>query len=180
MIPIVGALKNYAWGLAGRDSLAAALHASNARVAVDSEEPAAELWLGTHTSGPSTTRDGGLLRDAVGTDLPFLLKVLSVARPLSIQAHPDKTLAEKLHSERPDKYKDDNHKPEMAVALTRKYFYLTRLRLSDTEQHSRACATFANRLLLQLHSNRYLHYLRSSVSSQLTQVRKKCVLCLAR
>ena len=35
-----------------------------------------------------------------------------------VQAHPDKALAEKLHAERPDVYKDPNHKPEMAIALT--------------------------------------------------------------
>lgn len=27
-------------------------------------------------------------------------------------------LAERLHAERPDVYKDDNHKPEMAVTLS--------------------------------------------------------------
>lgn len=46
------------------------------------------------------------------------MKVLSVAKALSIQAHPDKPLAEKLHADRPDVYKDPNHKPEMACALT--------------------------------------------------------------
>ena len=50
--------------------------------------------------------------------LPYLMKVLSVAKALSIQSHPDKALAEKLHAERPDVYKDSNHKPEMALALT--------------------------------------------------------------
>jgi mannose-6-phosphate isomerase len=34
------------------------------------------------------------------------------------QAHPDKVLAEKLHATQPQHYKDPNHKPEMAVALT--------------------------------------------------------------
>ncbi|CAN4090558.1 unnamed protein product [Withania somnifera] len=53
-----------------------------------------------------------------GTNLPFLFKVLSVAKALSIQAHPDKDLASHLHSELPHVYKDDNHKPEMALALT--------------------------------------------------------------
>ena len=53
-----------------------------------------------------------------GNDLPFLLKVLSVAKALSIQAHPDKQLAEKLHEEKPHMYKDANHKPEMALAVT--------------------------------------------------------------
>ncbi|PWZ01205.1 mannose-6-phosphate isomerase [Testicularia cyperi] len=50
--------------------------------------------------------------------LPFLFKVLSVGKALSIQAHPDKQLGKKLHAERPNVYKDPNHKPEMAVALT--------------------------------------------------------------
>ena len=46
-------------------------------------------------------------------------KVLSVGKALSIQAHPDIALAKKLHAERPDVYKDPNHKPEMAIALTK-------------------------------------------------------------
>jgi mannose-6-phosphate isomerase len=50
--------------------------------------------------------------------LPFLFKVLSIGKALSIQAHPDKKLAKKLHAEKPKMYKDDNHKPEMAIALT--------------------------------------------------------------
>ena len=50
-------------------------------------------------------------------ELPFLSKVLSVDTALSIQAHPDKKLAEVLHEKKPDLYKDDNHKPEMAYAL---------------------------------------------------------------
>lgn len=51
-------------------------------------------------------------------NLSFLFKVLSVNKTLSIQAHPDKTLAEVLHKKQPDIYKDANHKPEMAIALT--------------------------------------------------------------
>lgn len=51
-------------------------------------------------------------------DLPFLLKVLSVAKALSIQAHPDLTLAQRLFKDQPTVYKDGNHKPEMALALT--------------------------------------------------------------
>lgn len=45
-------------------------------------------------------------------------QVLSVAKALSIQAHPDKNLASILHKQQPEVYKDDNHKPEMALALT--------------------------------------------------------------
>ena len=37
---------------------------------------------------------------------------------LSVQAHPDKAGAQRLHANRPDVYKDDNHKPEMAIAVT--------------------------------------------------------------
>jgi mannose-6-phosphate isomerase class I len=46
------------------------------------------------------------------------VQVLSVAKALSIQAHPDKKRAEALHALRPSVYKDDNHKPEMAIAIT--------------------------------------------------------------
>ncbi|PSC70267.1 mannose-6-phosphate isomerase 1 [Micractinium conductrix] len=92
--------------------------------------------MGTHPSAPSLLADNGyagqpllaLLRDRpellgaalprFGCDLPFLFKVLSVGTALSIQSHPDKALAERLHAERPEIYKDDNHKPEMALALT--------------------------------------------------------------
>ncbi|KAL0350320.1 UNVERIFIED_CONTAM: Mannose-6-phosphate isomerase 2 [Sesamum radiatum] len=49
---------------------------------------------------------------------PQLIMVLSVAKALSIQAHPDKDLAAILHKQQPGVYKDGNHKPEMALALT--------------------------------------------------------------
>merc|ERR550534_800023 len=79
--------------------------------------------MGTHPKGPATVdlSSGGvvpLLTYLKGKPLPYLFKVLSVNQSLSIQAHPDKALAKKLHEERPDVYKDDNHKPEMAFALT--------------------------------------------------------------
>jgi len=92
--------------------------------------PTAELWMGTHPNAPSKT-GGKLLSNLLDSNpqllgstpapngqLPFLFKVLSINKALSIQAHPDKALAEKLHRERPDVYKDENHKPEMAIALT--------------------------------------------------------------
>lgn len=55
---------------------------------------------------------------AADSALPYLLKVLSIAKALSVQAHPDKSLAARLHASRPDMYKDANHKPELACALT--------------------------------------------------------------
>lgn len=52
------------------------------------------------------------------SELPFLFKVLSIEKVLSIQAHPNKKLAVQLHTKDPKNYPDDNHKPEMAVAIT--------------------------------------------------------------
>ncbi len=49
--------------------------------------------------------------------LPFLFKVLSAGESLSIQAHPTKRQAESLHAKDPAHYPDDNHKPEIAIAL---------------------------------------------------------------
>ncbi len=134
--------QHYAWGRDATESeVATLLECSGGKI--DESLPYAELWMGTHPSGPSlvledlwTGQCAGLpLKEAIeisrdvmgdlsgdGTnklcDLPFLLKVLSVKTALSIQSHPDKTLAEKLHKSKPDQYKDDNHKPEMAIALS--------------------------------------------------------------
>lgn len=94
--------------------------------------------MGTHPSCPSKLRQGNqqvgpLLSDYLrekpqevgmvpegytNNDLPFLFKVLSIKTALSIQAHPDKALAKELFVKFPSVYKDPNHKPEMAVALT--------------------------------------------------------------
>ena len=96
-----------------------------------------QLWMGTHVRGPATIRHpeeyaGMLLSDwlkdnqwALGEgvatrfsgELPFLFKVLSINKALSIQAHPTKAHAEKLHRTAPDLYRDPNHKPELVVAL---------------------------------------------------------------
>lgn len=92
--------------------------------------------MGTHPSGMSLVSEGpfsgktlmeyirdnpeilGKSLEKFGIGLPYLFKVLSVRTALSIQSHPDKKLAERLHLERPDVYKDNNHKPEMAIALS--------------------------------------------------------------
>ena len=90
--------------------------------------------MGTHPSLPSKDLSTGRsLLDLVGDNqalmghditakykskLPFLFKVLSINKALSIQAHPNKKLAEKLHSQDPKNYPDDNHKPEMTIAIT--------------------------------------------------------------
>lgn len=46
-------------------------------------------------------------------------KVLSFAKALPLQIHPDKSLAERLHAKDPEKFGDANHKPEIAIALSR-------------------------------------------------------------
>lgn len=77
--------------------------------------PWAELWLGTHPNGPATLDDGTPLRDVTG-ELPYLLKVLAAAHPLSLQTHPDRARAERGHAE--GRYPDPNPKPELLCALT--------------------------------------------------------------
>lgn len=77
--------------------------------------PWAELWLGTHPNGPATFLDGTPLVERTGP-LPYLLKVLAAARPLSLQTHPDRARAEQGYAE--GRYPDPNPKPELLCALT--------------------------------------------------------------
>lgn len=76
--------------------------------------------MGTHPSLPSKDlATGRSLLDIVqdnqalmspeinkkyGNKLPFLFKVLSITKALSIQAHPNKKLAEQLHKKDPKNY----------------------------------------------------------------------------
>jgi mannose-6-phosphate isomerase len=46
-------------------------------------------------------------------------QILSFQKALPLQIHPDKTLAEQLHKTDPEKFGDTNHKPEIAIALSR-------------------------------------------------------------
>ncbi|RCK68378.1 mannose-6-phosphate isomerase, class I [Desertihabitans brevis] len=104
--------------------------------------PHAELWLGAHPSAPARLESEGLdervERDPAvvgaasverfGRRLPYLLKLLAAAEPLSLQAHPTREQAERGWAreeaegparDAPDRnYKDDWPKPEMIVALT--------------------------------------------------------------
>ena len=117
--------------------------------------PEAELWFGGHPDAPAGVvlgagsgddRNGGkgpapldrLIADrrdeilgprATGDALPFLTKILSAARPLSIQAHPNRDQALRGFSAETGSadgispadrtYRDPNHKPELLYALTR-------------------------------------------------------------
>lgn len=78
-------------------------------------KPWAELWLGTHPNGPSVLDDGTPLVDLTGP-LPYLLKVLSAAEPLSLQAHPSAEQAADGFAR--GVFVDDQAKPELLVALT--------------------------------------------------------------
>lgn len=121
LIPLQPVVKDYAWGIRGMDSRVGR-YALESKILkeIDPDTPYAELWIGTHEKGPSILGDGSgqTLKEAIGDDLPFLFKVLSAGKALSIQAHPDKPTAAKLHQENPQNYGDANHKPEMAIALT--------------------------------------------------------------
>lgn len=120
IVAIKPVVKDYAWGIRGMDSRVARYALENKAIdEVDPDTPYAELWIGTHPKGPSTIAETGQeLSEVIGGDLPFLFKVLSAGKALSIQAHPDKENAERLHRENPQAYGDPNHKPEMAIALT--------------------------------------------------------------
>lgn len=121
--PLTAAVQNYAWGLpASPQCIVSRIYSANCNSPVDSQLPYAELWVGTHRSAParvgSDTLSDYLQAHGLPAQVPYLLKILSVARPLSIQAHPDRALAAQLHAANPAAYRDANHKPEMAVALT--------------------------------------------------------------
>ncbi|EGQ8078090.1 mannose-6-phosphate isomerase, class I [Vibrio vulnificus] len=130
-------IQNYAWG---------SQTAITELFGIDNPEqvPQAEIWMGTHPNGCSKlAHTGMLLSDFIQSDpanvlgdytverfgdLPFLFKVLSAEKPLSIQVHPSREKAiegyqkENLQglqlTDSSRNYKDDNHKPELVYALT--------------------------------------------------------------
>ena len=99
-------VQQYEWGKLGRKSLAAefAAYGRPDDFCVDGTAPYAELWMGTHPNGPSMLKGigspslaeyidknpkmlGEESRQKFGDQLPFLFKVLSVNKALSIQVH---------------------------------------------------------------------------------------------
>lgn len=134
IVKIKGKVQHYQWG--GADYIPALLGINNSE-----KRPFAEYWLGAHVNAPAVTEDDITL-DALFTKtpahlgmgvqqqfgrLPYLLKILDVREMLSIQVHPSKAAAvEEFAKENasgkplqaPDRnYKDDNHKPELMMAL---------------------------------------------------------------
>jgi mannose-6-phosphate isomerase len=135
---LVCKIQNYAWG---SRSFIAKLQGR----AVPAPQPEAELWIGAHTGAPAELVQGEARRRldtviasnseaALGSEvaqrfngeLPFLLKLLAAAEPLSLQAHPSAEQAragfEREEAAQVDpalrNYKDARHKPELIVALT--------------------------------------------------------------
>lgn len=130
---LINPVRDYAWG--SRTALA-----SLRGEAVPSLTPEAEMWMGAHPSAPSVVSEqdgqvplseviakdpvpvlGAAVIDRFGPRLPYLLKLLAAAEPLSLQAHPDLAqaaagfAAEQRSGAR--NYNDDNHKPELLVAV---------------------------------------------------------------
>ena len=109
-----------------------------------SDRPWAELWFGAHPQGPALAGEAGTpLDQAVAADpvaalgpaaaarfgrLPFMVKVLAAARPLSLQTHPDAEAARAgcaredglgLPRTSPERsFRDGSPKPELICALT--------------------------------------------------------------
>ena len=129
MLKLTGKVQDYAWG---DTSSIATLQGRT-----PSGRPEAEVWFGAHPSAPSATEngplDGVIAADPVSAlgepgTLPFLVKLLAAARPLSIQAHPSIAQAREGFARENGagipldaahrNYKDDNHKPEILIALT--------------------------------------------------------------
>ena len=134
-----GTVKHYDWG--GHDFIPSLLQMDNR-----DHLPFAEYWMGVHPQDNCTVELPGqhreLLKEYLKKNpeflgqpvwqqfghLPYLFKVLDVHKMLSIQVHPTKAAAERefarenaegipIDSVRRN-YKDDNHKPELMVALS--------------------------------------------------------------
>ena len=134
-----GIHRHYEWG--GKSFIPQLMHIDNAI-----GKPFAEYWMGTHPSAPAMveTREGAIALDKMILEntvqflgaktadrfgsLPYLFKILDVENMLSIQVHPSKENAEKgflkeqlagIPIDAPNRnYKDQNHKPEVMVALS--------------------------------------------------------------
>lgn len=151
-VSVTNTPRPYAWG-------------SNSAIAellgrASSGQPEAELWLGAHAGSPSVIVDpssvGGsttlaewiaaapeltLGRFASSGRLPFLLKILAAAHPLSLQAHPtpeqaragfarENALGIPLDAAHRN-YKDAFAKPELIYALSERFEALCGFRPLD-------------------------------------------------
>ena len=145
--------RDYAWG--------STRAIADFRGVAPSGGPEAELWLGAHAGSPAKVVDaasvghadlaawiaadperalGGELA-AQGPRLPFLLKLLAAAEPLSLQAHPTPEQARAgFAREEADgvpvtaydrNFRDEYHKPELIVAVSETFDALSGFRPLD-------------------------------------------------
>jgi len=94
----------------------------------DPKKPYAEMWMGTHPSAPSLVSERGASLKEISGELNFLLKLIAVEKPLSIQVHPDKEQAREGFKKENENgieinsplrnYKDQNAKNEIICAVT--------------------------------------------------------------
>jgi len=131
---LTGVIQPYAWG--SQTAIAEFLGRE------PTGEPQAELWFGAHPLAPSTVEgeplDKVVAQDPVGVvgqtsieefgpRLPFLVKIIAAAQPLSLQAHPSREQAEAGYAreqaagvprDAPQRtYRDGWPKPELLCAL---------------------------------------------------------------
>ena len=133
-------IQHYAWG--GQVFIPDLLGLKN-----EAKLPYAEIWMGTHHRGESELLFEGEMitlseyiahapNEILGAEtarqfqgkLPYLFKVLAVRKMLSIQVHPTKSVAEKGFEDENKRgipisaknrnFRDNNHKPEVMIALT--------------------------------------------------------------
>lgn len=133
LLSLSNAPRDYAWG---SPTLLADLEGRT-----PSGGPEAEVWFGDHPGDPADVQGDGTLDAVTGGSLPYLLKLLAAASPLSIQVHPTIEQARagwaresELSATDPTRnYRDDNHKPELIVALSDRFESLSGLRpVGDT------------------------------------------------
>src|SRR5215212_1032371 len=131
---LTGVIQPYAWG--SRTAIPEFLGSE------PTGKPQAELWFGAHPLAPSTVEGEPLDKvvehdpvdvvgrpsvEAFGPRLPFLLKVIAAAQPLSLQAHPSREQAEAgfareqtagIPRDAPNRtYRDGWPKPEVLCAM---------------------------------------------------------------
>jgi mannose-6-phosphate isomerase len=136
MWKLTGAAQHYAWG--STTDLPRLLGLP------EDGTPWAEVWFGSHPRGTALLEDGSTLRERISADplgtlgaevsrdfrgeLPFLLKAIAPQRALSLQVHPSREQALSSFAaenaagvplDSPQRsYRDDNHKPELLLALS--------------------------------------------------------------
>jgi len=128
LLSLMNTPRDYAWG---STSLLAELEGR-----APSGAPEAEVWFGDHPGDPADVQGGGTLDEVTGGTLPYLLKLLAAAQPLSIQVHPTIAQAQdgwareaaKPADDPTRNYRDANHKPELIVALSERFQSLSGLR----------------------------------------------------